>query len=222
MLVALLFYVASFDEQFRAGLMALNKGDLSAAELNLNAAAELQPKNPRVWVALAQTERKLHKDKQAADAAQRAATLANGDSVVLQSLGIYYFEVAQPLLQRQSFGEAAGVLESAVKSGISSPQLQLALGVAYYGLRRFPEAGSAFRRHYQSGSGTGAAVRFPRQDAGSGSADAAGVDAKVYCVRESTSRESGRLFSSRKGTECSIDGACDCTKSARKIDCARR
>jgi tetratricopeptide (TPR) repeat protein len=143
-LVALLFYIASFDEQFRAGLMALNKGDLSAAEMNLNAAAELQPKNPRVWVALAQTERKLHKDKQAADAAQRAATLANGDSVVLQSLGIYYFEVAQPLLQRQNFGEAAGVLESAAKSGISSPQLQLALGVAYYGLRRFSEAGSAF------------------------------------------------------------------------------
>lgn len=144
MLVALLFYLASFDEQYRAGLVALSKGDLSAAELNLNAAAELQPKNPRVWLALAQTERKLQKNKQAADAAGRAAALANGDSVVLQSLGVYYFEAVQPLLQTQRFGEAAGLLESAVKSGVRTAQLQLALGVAYYGLRRFQEAGSAF------------------------------------------------------------------------------
>ena len=63
---------------------------------------------------------------------------------MLQSLGIYYFEAAQPLLQTQHFAEAAGLLESAVRSGIRTPQLQLALGVAYYGLRRFEEAGSAF------------------------------------------------------------------------------
>jgi tetratricopeptide (TPR) repeat protein len=56
----------------------------------------------------------------------------------------YYFEYANSLLQRHSFEAAIRVLEDGKKMFVSSPQLELALGAGYYGLRRFPEAAAAF------------------------------------------------------------------------------
>ncbi len=58
----------------------------------------------------------------------------------------YRFDLAQALLNHEMFAEAAEVLEDAVKVFDRSAQLQLALGVAYYGQRRFPEAVNAFLR----------------------------------------------------------------------------
>ena len=58
----------------------------------------------------------------------------------------YRFEYANSLLQRQRFEQAVPVLEAAVKTFDKSPQLALGLGVGYYGLRRFPDAASAFER----------------------------------------------------------------------------
>ena len=58
MILALFLFLAAsptFEESFRAGLLALQRNDLTAAEENLSAAAKLPPNNARVWVALAQT-----------------------------------------------------------------------------------------------------------------------------------------------------------------------
>jgi len=44
---------ATFEETFRAGLLALQRNDLNSAETNLETAAKLAPGNGRVWVALA-------------------------------------------------------------------------------------------------------------------------------------------------------------------------
>ncbi len=54
------------------------------------------------------------------------------------------FDYAQTLLQTQDFTRAAEVLESAVQSNPNNAQLTLALGVARYGQRRFPDAIAAF------------------------------------------------------------------------------
>ena len=58
----------------------------------------------------------------------------------------YYFEAAHARLLQQEFEAAVKVLERGCKIFDKSAQLQLALGVAYYGERRFPDAANAFLR----------------------------------------------------------------------------
>jgi Flp pilus assembly protein TadD len=182
--LGLLFFIAlfaagtTFEDSFRAGLTALQRGDLSEAESNLEAASTLAPRNGRVWIALAQTYRRLNQESKADEAAGKAIQFAPEDAVVLQSLAMYYsqngatlkaadaqakysaltprdaaareraealyFEAAQPLLQREKFAEAILVLEAARLKLAKSAQIELALGVAYYGLRRFDDAAGAF------------------------------------------------------------------------------
>jgi len=178
--LVLLFAAATFDESFRAGLVALQRGDLKAAEENLGAAARLSPKDARVWVALARTYWKLHENEKAGSAAARAESLGQASPLVLSSLAIYfadsgqtlraaqamakysvlspndaagrekaeslYFEAVQPLLQQQRFGEAIEILTKATAQLAGSAQLELALGVADYGMRRFDDAATAFLR----------------------------------------------------------------------------
>jgi tetratricopeptide (TPR) repeat protein len=168
----------TFEESFRAGLLALQRNDLAAAEENLAAASKLAPNNGRVWVALARTYWKLNANEKADRAAAKAETLGAADGPVLNSLAIYYadsgqipkaaeaqakysalvpndaaarekaealyFAIAEPLLQQQKFGEAIDILKKATARLTGSAQLELALGVAYYGMRRFDEAATAF------------------------------------------------------------------------------
>jgi len=57
-----------------------------------------------------------------------------------------YFAAAHPLLDQQKFADAAAILQEAVARFPQSAQLQLALGVSDYGLRRFEAAADAFLR----------------------------------------------------------------------------
>ena len=54
-------FAGQFETAFRAGLVALNENNLGVAESQLQTASRLEPKDARVWLALAQTYRKLHK-----------------------------------------------------------------------------------------------------------------------------------------------------------------
>ncbi len=171
---------AGGDDLLRAGLVALQRGDLGAARTNLEAAAKLEPRDGRAWVALSQTYWRLHQPAEAEDAASKAARVAPEDAAVLQGLAIYYsetgqtlkaaqaqaaysarspgnsaardraiqlyFEAAHPLLDQQKFAEGASILKEAAARLPGSAQLELALGVADYGLRRFDEAADAFLR----------------------------------------------------------------------------
>jgi tetratricopeptide (TPR) repeat protein len=179
-LLLLLAASTSSDDSYRAGLLALQRGDLASAQTNLETAGKLAPRDGRVWVALSQTYWRLHKDADAQDAAGKAAAFAPEDPAVLQGLAIYYsetnqtlkaaqaaakysakvpengdareratglyFEAAQPLLDRQKFTEAVVILKEGVARLPNSAQLELALGVADYGLRRFDDAADAFLR----------------------------------------------------------------------------
>jgi tetratricopeptide (TPR) repeat protein len=176
----LLFAASVSDDSLRAGLLALQRGDLAAAQTNLEAAGKLAPRDGRVWVALSQTYWRLHKNADAETAAAKAASVSPEDPAVLQSLAIYYsetnqtlkaaqaaakysakvpdnsgardraielyFQAAQPLLDQQKFTEAIAILKEAVARLPNSAQLELALGVANYGLRRFDDAADAFLR----------------------------------------------------------------------------
>ena len=176
----LLLAAAGFEESFRAGLLALQRNDLPAAEENLAAAARLEPNNARVWVALARTYQKLNQVDKANAAASKAGTLGAADPLVLSSLAIFYedsrqlvnaadaqakyaaltpdnaaarakaealyFDAVQPLLQQRQFADAIAILTKATPQLPQSAQLELALGVAHYGLRRFDEAAQSFLR----------------------------------------------------------------------------
>src|SRR5436305_11314857 len=111
-LVAL--FAGQFETTFHDGLIALNQNNLAAAETQLRSAAELQPKNGRVWLALAQTYWKLQRPLETEAAVRNAETWGAGDAVVSKALGVfyldagenYYFEVSQAHLQRQEFAAA--------------------------------------------------------------------------------------------------------------------
>jgi len=149
MLAALFLLLAAapgFDETFRSGLLALQRGDLKAAESALSQASKLEPGDGRVWVALAQVRRRLGDGAGSEAAAGQAAKTAAGNRPLLLALRTYYFEAAKPLLQSEHFAEAASLLETARSRVPGDPQLELALGVACYGLRRFDDAAAAFLR----------------------------------------------------------------------------
>jgi tetratricopeptide (TPR) repeat protein len=143
-----------FDTTFREGLIALNRNDLTLAESRLSAASRLEPRNPRVWVALAQTCWKQGKPLEAETAAANAEANAADDAVARNAIDRFYadagerfyFEAAQAHLRQQDFAAAIKTLDGARKRLPGRPQLELASGVAYYGLRRFPEAIDAFLR----------------------------------------------------------------------------
>jgi Flp pilus assembly protein TadD len=162
-MIALFLFAASFalDDSYRAGLIALQQGDLAAAQTNLEAARAASPRDGRIWVALSQTYWRQHKNTDAEDAATKAASLAPDDAVVLQALAIYYtetnqplksarvtakysapkaaelyFAAAKPLLDQQKFADAVVILEESVKRVPRNAQLELALGVACYDRHR--------------------------------------------------------------------------------------
>jgi Flp pilus assembly protein TadD len=56
----------------------------------------------------------------------------------------YYFQLSQLLMDQENFATARQVLEAARKIFDKSPQIELALGTAYYGLKKYDDAGFAF------------------------------------------------------------------------------
>jgi Flp pilus assembly protein TadD len=158
---------AQGEEALRTGLLALQRGDLAAAQASLEAASRQTPRDGRVWAALSQTYWRLHRNAEADAAAAKAAETGGRDPGVQQALAIYYsetnrplqaaralvsgpraaefyFAAAKPLLEAQKFGEALAILQEATGRVSDDAQLRLALGVACYGLRRFDEAADAF------------------------------------------------------------------------------
>jgi len=229
-----------FEALLRQGLVALDRNELTAALAHLEKASRLQPRDARVWLALAQTHRKSGRGKLARVAAARAAALAPEDPLILHGLAIfhseeenwksagefearyaekrpsdrdafgrassfyvqagepkaaielaqkglarenradlrnllgkayeaagqfdqtivelqeairlspyeeaYYFDLGYVLLMHQNFDAAIRILESARKVFDKSAQMELTLGIAYYGQRRFSEAVDSFLR----------------------------------------------------------------------------
>ena len=167
-----LLFAGQFETSLHDGLIALNQNNLPLAESRLEAASQLEPRNPQVWLALAQTYWKQHDTARAESAARNAEQYASTPTT-LHALAVfyaeksdpakaaallesairrnpyeesYYFELAQVCLNRPDFAAALSTLDAGRKIFDKSPQLELASGVAYYGLRRFPEAIDAFLR----------------------------------------------------------------------------
>jgi tetratricopeptide (TPR) repeat protein len=82
----------------------------------------------------------------AAEAQGALSSLQPQDTAARDKAEALYFEAAQPLLQHEKFSEAIAILTKGTARVKGSAQLELALGVAYYGMRRFEDAAGAFLR----------------------------------------------------------------------------
>lgn len=166
--LSLLLLIAAdpFDTALRAGLVALNNNNLPAAETQLREAARLQPADARVWLALARTYWKLQRTAEADAAAARAESLTR-DPALLQAVAVYYAgagntartaavvgtaiqhpglpenyysDLATVCLRQRDFACSLLALDAGRKAFPQSAQLAVGAGIAYYGLRRFPES----------------------------------------------------------------------------------
>jgi tetratricopeptide (TPR) repeat protein len=91
-LFLLLAQSPTFEAALRAGLEALQHNDVTGARVSLESAAKMQPDQPQVWLALAQTYWKLHESKLAGSAAEKAERLAPSNPVVFKALSLFYSE----------------------------------------------------------------------------------------------------------------------------------
>ncbi len=78
------------QDHFQAGIAALQKGDLAAAQSNLESATRQHPEDARAWLFLAQTYAKLKNQGSALDAARKAESLAPENAEILQALANLY------------------------------------------------------------------------------------------------------------------------------------
>jgi tetratricopeptide (TPR) repeat protein len=109
-------------------------------------AAALAGSDPLVLSTLAIYYSDSGQTLKAAEAQARYAVAVPRDTAAREKADSLYFEATQPLLQQEKFAEAIAILSEARGRLKNSAQLELALGVAYYGLRRFDDAAGAFLR----------------------------------------------------------------------------
>jgi tetratricopeptide (TPR) repeat protein len=122
-------------------LKAHVKADAAAAR-----AQALAPRDPLVLSSLAIYYAESGRALKSAEAQARYSALVPLDASARERAESLYFQAAQPLLQQGKFAEAITILSAGTKHLSNSAQLELALGVAYYGLRRFDDAAGAFLR----------------------------------------------------------------------------
>jgi len=99
-----------------------------------------------VPVQSAETHERLGRDYEAHGQLEQAAAEYESAIRISPYVESYYFEAAHAHLLRQEFDPAVQILERGCKVFDKSAQLELALGVAYYGERRFEDATNAFLR----------------------------------------------------------------------------
>jgi Flp pilus assembly protein TadD len=140
---------AEFEERYAASAGARDPDAILRA-----VALRIQSKRPKLAIALAQ------KSLAAADRADLRGLLARAyeaDGQPLRAINeynrailldpyeeSYYFQLGQLLLDQQNYATARQVLEAARKTFDKSPEIELALGGAYFGLKKYDEAGFAF------------------------------------------------------------------------------
>ena len=158
------------------GLAALQQGNLPKARQTLEQASHQDAHNPYIWTSLAETYLRLGEAKKASEAAGTAGKIDSGNPIVAHALAMYYSEAKQfetaaeweqkyaaspkadadavsrtsmLYLRAQDFTRAAEVVEGDLKTHPDDAQLNLTLGVARYGQRRFDEAIRAFLKVIQ-------------------------------------------------------------------------
>jgi tetratricopeptide (TPR) repeat protein len=134
--------------------------ETAEAEDAAEKAATLSPEDPVVLQSLAIYYSESGATLKAAKAAAKYSVKVPSDQAAAERAAELYFEASRPLLEQQKFEEAIAILEEGAAFLPKSAQLQLAIGVADYGLRRFDEAAGAFLRAIEISPETGQPYSF--------------------------------------------------------------
>lgn len=127
------------DAAVRAVLLFLEAGRAQVAIETALQALEKDDNHAKLRNVLGKAYRAAGDPGQALEAFQEAIRLNPYEEE-------YYFDLAQLLMAHHNFDAAIRVLEASKRIIARSEQLELALGVAYYGQRRFQDAVDAFLR----------------------------------------------------------------------------
>ncbi|MGH9374651.1 MAG: tetratricopeptide repeat protein [Terriglobia bacterium] len=112
-------------EQYRAGLAALQKGDVAAAETDFQESLRLDPKQPAPYLALAEIALRKRQLQQAQRFLEQALAVAPGYAQVQAAWGAYLFHAAK------QYTRAAQAFATAAKLDPRSVPYQVELGDVY-------------------------------------------------------------------------------------------
>ena len=142
-------HAADYEERYATAAVASDPGAMLRA-----ISLRIESKQPKLAVALAQKAlargdradlRGLLARAYEADGQPTRAINEYNRAILLDPYEeSYYTQLGQLLLDQQNFTTARQVLESARKIFDKSPELELTLGAAYFGLKKYDEAGFAF------------------------------------------------------------------------------
>jgi Flp pilus assembly protein TadD len=119
-------------------------GKANDADRAAEKAESLGSADPLVAHALAIYYSRTSRPLKAAQLESKYAAANPSDTAAKGRAAEWYFAAAEPLLKQQRFADAVAILDQAHTQVPEDAQIQLALGVAYYGLRRFEEAAAQF------------------------------------------------------------------------------
>ena len=129
--------IADPEAKARAGEMALQDHDAQGAIPLLESAVENQRSRADLRRMLASAYAGAGQIDKSVDTLRKVVELAPYEEAS-------YFDLGETLLRQQKFEDAVKVLEAGRRTLDKSAQIELALGVAYYGLRRFTDATTSF------------------------------------------------------------------------------
>ncbi len=142
-----LYFAATAEELFQRGVLALKQNDNQAAKAALEEAVKLAPREPMIWLAVAEARLRANDAPQAAAAVAQAARLAPSDPTIAKGRQMFQRRLiahARTLLDNRNEKQAETALREAQKIDGKDPELHRLLGLALYAQGRNEPAIDAF------------------------------------------------------------------------------
>ncbi len=147
LVLALFLFAANAEQLFQRGVVALKQNDNVTARTALEEAVKLAPKEPMMWLAVAEARLRANETMQAAHAANQATKLAPYDSTIRKGGEMFNRRLmaqTRALLDSGHEKQAEAALREAIVSFRKEPELYRLLGLALYAQGRNEPAIDAF------------------------------------------------------------------------------
>ncbi|MFN0106642.1 MAG: tetratricopeptide repeat protein [Bryobacteraceae bacterium] len=147
LVLAFFLFAATADELYQRGVLALKQNDNQAARAALEQAVKLAPREPMMWLAVAEARLRANETTHAAEAATQAARLAPSDPTIQKGREMFNRRLlthARALLDARHERQAETALREALKTQTKEPELHRLLGLALYAQGRNEPAIDSF------------------------------------------------------------------------------
>ena len=151
LVLAFFLFAATADELFQRGVLALKQNDNPAARAALEEAVKLAPREPMMWLAVAEARLRSGDAAPAAQAVVQATKLAPSDPIVQKGRALFErrllsFRIneGRALLEARQEKRAEAVLRDALKMHAKEAELHRLLGLALYAQGRNEAAIDSF------------------------------------------------------------------------------